>query len=257
MFSPESIVQFSAIGGTACLGVATLASAFGKRQSATTGLLLFFLLCILFFGTRAYLKDFFPFTDKVESFMTLSVLIALCGMLYRDQVSNKEFTALLVLSFAAAITTFVFEDRIKFPTAYLRTIWYPMHVPFSFAAYAFWFLAAVDSIFASRLYRNLDPSVTEKQKPLVTNLNRNGFIFFTLAMLFGGIWGYLAWGAYFMWDPKLLWSVILWLYYGNLLHIDSLPRFRRWKAPLYSLGFVLIMITFVGTGFFTRSIHRF
>lgn len=255
MINPESIIHLSGIAAASLLGFALFFSMLGKRQAATVTIWLFFILCTLFFGTRAYLKGFFPFTDKVESFMTLSLLIAICGMIYRDQVSNKEFSALLGLSFAAAITTFAFEDVIKFPTAYLRTVWYPMHVPFSFAAYAFWFLAGINSIFASRLYRRLDESVTEK--PLVTNLNRNGFIFFTLAMLFGGIWGYLAWGAYFMWDPKLLWSVILWLYYGNLLHIDGLPRFRRFKAPLYIIGMLLIMITFVGTGFFSRSIHRF
>ncbi|VAX09143.1 hypothetical protein MNBD_GAMMA26-2306 [hydrothermal vent metagenome] len=251
----ESIIRFSIIAATACLGLAVLFSIFGKRKEATISLMLFFCLSVVFFSIRAYLKEFFPFTDKVESFMTLSVLIAFCGMLYRDKVSNKEFTALLVLSFAATITTFVFTDRIRFPTAYLRTIWYPMHVPFSFAAYAYWFLAGINALFAIQAIKGSVDGVPDR--PLITRLNRIGFIYFTLAMLFGSIWGYLAWGAYFMWDPKILWSVILWLYYGNLLHIDNLPKFRRWKIPLYVLGMVLIMITFVGTGFFSRSIHKF
>ncbi|HEC15412.1 MAG TPA: hypothetical protein ENI99_02405 [Sedimenticola sp.] len=255
MPDPALIVRYAITAATGLLGLAVVFSMFGRRKGATISLAAFFCLSILFFGIRAYLKDFFPFTDKVESFMTLSVLIALCGMIYRNKVSNKEFTTLLLLSFAAAVTTFAFNDQIRFPTAYLRTIWYPAHVPFSFAAYAFWFLAGINALFAIRTIKTSAGGVPDR--PLITRLNRNGFIFFTLAMLFGGIWGYLAWGSYFMWDPKILWSVILWLYYGNLLHIDNLPRFRKWKIPLYIVGMGIIMITFVGTGFFSRSIHKF
>lgn len=251
----ESIVRFCITAATGCLLLAIIFSIYNNRKGTTISLILFFSLSVIFFGIRAYLKEFFPFTDKVESFMTLSVLIAFCGMLYRDKVSNEEFITLLLLSFAAAITTFVFTDNIRYPTAYLRTIWYPMHVPFSFAAYAYWFLAGINAMFAIRAIKNSVDGVPDR--PLITHLNRIGFIYFSLAMLFGGIWGYLAWGAYFMWDPKILWSVILWLFYANLLHIDNLPRFRRWKIPLYGIGMILIMITFVGTGFFSRSIHKF
>lgn len=255
MLSPESIIRTSIVSAVVFLGLGMVLSLFGKRRAATGSLALFLLACTVFFVARAYLKGFFPFTDKIESFITLSVLIVLCGMLYRNKIANREFTALLLLAFASAAAIFIFEDRIRYPTAYLLTLWYPLHVPLSFAAYGFWFVAGVNALFSFRAWRARDPSLPER--PLMTDLNRNGFIFFTVAMLFGGIWGYLAWGAYFMWDPKLVWSAILWLYYGNLLHIDSLPAFRRWKIPLYILGVVMILITFIGTGFFTRSIHKF
>ena len=93
---------------------------------------------------------------------------------------------------------------------FLHTIWYPLHVPVSFAAYAFWLVAGVSAVYAIPAWYRNDPALQERSL-LMTDLNRIGFIFFTLAMLFGGIWGYFAWGAYFMWDPKLHWAVILWL----------------------------------------------
>lgn len=249
------IVRTSIVAAIVALAAAALLSMLGKRREANYALIGYFLLCCIFFGVRAYMKQFFPFTDKVESFTTLGFLIAGCAVLYRDKVSNKEFCALLLLALSSASAIFVFEDKVKYPTAYLLTFWYPLHVPLSFAAYAFWFLAGINSLFSLRL--KLPPEGEERQRALVNDLNRYGFILFSLAMLFGGIWGYLAWGAYFMWDPKLLWSVILWIYYGNLLHIDALPKLRRWRTPLYLLGMVLILITFIGTGFFTRSIHKF
>lgn len=255
MFTTDSIIRSSIIAAVVFLGLGVVLSFFGKRRAATGSLALFLVSCTAFFLTRAYLKQFFPFTDKIESFVTLSVLIVLVGLLYRNKVANREFTAMLLLAFASASTVFIFQDKIHYPTAYLRTFWYPVHVPLSFAAYGFWLAAGVNALFSFSAWRARDPGLPDR--PLMTDLNRNGFILFTIAMLFGGIWGYLAWGAYFMWDPKLIWSTILWLYFGNLLHIDSLPAFRRWKIPLYILGVVMILITFVGTGFFTRSIHKF
>ena len=251
----ETLISSTHIAATLTLGLSIAFTMAGQKRYATYSLLTFFILGTVFFATRAYLKEFFPFTDKIESFATLSVLIALCAMIYRERIANKEFAALLVLAFASLAATFIFEDKLRYPTAYLRTIWYPLHVPLSFAAYALWFLAGIDALYSTRQLKSPDPDLAER--PLITELNRNGFIFFSFAMLFGGIWGYLAWGAYFMWDSKLIWSVILWIYYGNLLHIDALPRFRHWKVPLYLIGMILILITFVGTGFFTRSIHKF
>ena len=251
----ESIIFFSISAAVCFLGLAIICSILGRKRETTFSLTLYVILCVLFFSARAYAKQFFPFTDKIESFVTLSFLIVICALIYRNRIANKEFTALLILALASAGVSFIFEDKLHYPTAYLRTIWYPLHVPLSFAAYALWLLAGIDSLFSMKQLKTADPDLPDR--PLVTELNRNGFILFSLAMLFGGIWGYLAWGAYFMWDSKLLWSVILWLYYGNLLHIDSLPRFRGWKVPLYIIGIALILITFIGTGFFTRSIHKF
>ncbi len=251
----KSLISATQITAIITLSLAVIYSMLDRRRAATLSIILFFFSAIIFFSARAYLKEFFPFTDKIESFATLSTLIVVCAMIYRKQIANREFTALLLLALASFSATLMFEDKLHYPTAYLRTIWYPLHVPLSFAAYALWFLAGIDAIYSTKYVQTSDPTLAER--PLITQLNRNGFILFSFAMLFGGIWGYLAWGAYFMWDPKLLWSVILWLYYGNLLHIDALPRFRHWKVPLYILGMILILITFIGTGFFTRSIHKF
>ncbi len=251
----KTLISAAQIAALITLTLAVACSMLGNKRGATLSIIGLFFSATIFFASRAYLKEFFPFTDKIESFATLSILIAICAMIYRQQIANKEFTALLLVALASFSATLIFEDKLHYPTAYLRTIWYPLHVPLSFAAYALWFLAGIDAIYSTKHLKSSSPTLAER--PLITQLNRNGFILFSFAMLFGGIWGYLAWGAYFMWDSKLLWSVILWLYYGNLLHIDALPRFRHWKVPLYILGMILILITFIGTGFFTRSIHKF
>ena len=233
------------------VSIAALSILFSRKDKSVIPLIIAILCYAAFFLPRAYLKNFFPFTDKVESFVTLSWLLTSCALIYRKQLSRFESLAVLFLAILAGSGALTFNDVIKYPTAYLRTIWYPLHVPLSFMAYAFWFLAAVCAVSPTKQTLAL-----EKEK-LKTAMIRNGFIAFTMSMIFGGIWGYLAWGAYFIWDPKIIWAVILWLFYGNLLHVDHLPKFKHWKKPLLFLGFILILITFIGTGFFTRSIHKF
>lgn len=252
----QLIVTISIYVGICLLGVSIAASAAGHHRAATVTSYLFLLACTVFYAIRAYLKEFFPFTDKIESFVILSVLLVVCALIYRRKISNKEFITLQALALAAVSVIFIFKDVIRYPPMFLHTIWYPLHIPVSFAAYAFWLVAGVSAVYAIPAWYRNDATLQERLL-FMTDTNRIGFICFTMAMLFGGIWGYLAWGAYFMWDPKLHWAVILWLFYGNLLHIDRLPKLRRWKVPLYVAGIAMILVAFIGTSFFSQSIHRF
>lgn len=222
----------------------------GRRREASLALLGALITAAGFFLIRSALKAYFPFTDKAESFATLYWLLIGAVLLYRRELAGGESFAIIVTAIAsAAVALFLFTAPVKYPSPYLRTIWYPLHVPLSFAAYAFWITAGIRS--AGILFRD------EGDRGLTADQIRNGFLIFSFAMVCGGIWGYLAWGAYFLWDPKVVWSVILWVFYGNQLHIDGIPSFKRWKHPLNVVGILLILITFIGTGFFTRSIHRF
>ena len=80
-------------------------------------------------------------------------------------------------------------------------------------------------------------------------------------MVCGGIWGVLAWGAYFLWDPKVLWSVILWFHYATFIHLRYTPSLKQryWIRPTLALvGFAFVLIAYVGTSFFFgRSSHSF
>jgi ABC-type transport system involved in cytochrome c biogenesis permease subunit len=77
-------------------------------------------------------------------------------------------------------------------------------------------------------------------------------------MIFGGIWGYYAWGTYWLWTPKELWTVILWLFYSLYLH----ARLRQWwtgspAAVLGIAGFVIVLFTYLGVSMLMKSSHSF
>jgi len=80
-------------------------------------------------------------------------------------------------------------------------------------------------------------------------------------MVFGGIWGVVAWGAFFLWDPKVIWSVVLWFHFASFIHVRLTPSLmaREWVRPaLASVGLVWVFVAYVGTSFFFgASSHAF
>jgi ABC-type transport system involved in cytochrome c biogenesis permease subunit len=88
-----------------------------------------------------------------------------------------------------------------------------------------------------------------------------GLALWSVAMVTGGIWGVVAWGAWFMWDPKVIWSVILWFHYAAFVHLKLTPSLQGRdgvRPALAALGFVFVLVAYVGTSFFFgRSSHAF
>jgi ABC-type transport system involved in cytochrome c biogenesis permease subunit len=133
----------------------------------------------------------------------------------------------------------------------LRTFWFEIHVAFSFFSYALFGLAAVLGVLYL-LYRE------EGVEGLQYKIILVGYFLFSVAMIFGGIWAYYAWGTYWLWTPKELWTVILWLFYSLYLHV----RLRQWwqgrpAALLGMIGFVVVLFTYLGVSLLMKSSHTF
>ena len=130
--------------------------------------------------------------------------------------------------------------------------WYAIHVPLSFLAYAFWVVGAADGA---------DFLATGDAAALLARQDENhrvGLGLFSLSLVFGSIWGIVSWGAYFLWDAKIVWSLAAWLFFATLLHLKYWPlRSAVIRAGLGLLGLVVVLIAYVGTSFMSGSIHSF
>jgi len=76
-------------------------------------------------------------------------------------------------------------------------------------------------------------------------LVRFGFVFLTMGLLLGSYWGKLAWGDYWSWDPKEVWSLVTWLIFLIYFHFRYLygKRFPRVNSLLVLTGMAAIIIT--------------
>lgn len=207
------------------------------------------------FGTawRGQLIGYFPLTNKMESFSAAALALALVTVV-AWRPARRFAAPLIVLTGVALVAALRMGFDLRYPVPPLRTVWYPIHVPLSFLAYASWAAAAAAG---GAWLRGREPSWLRACE----HLGLVGFGLWSLSMIAGGIWGVVAWGAYFLWDPKVIWSVILWFHYAAFIHVRLTPslRGRPWVIPALAwLGLLWVLIAYVGTSFFFgKNSHAF
>jgi ABC-type transport system involved in cytochrome c biogenesis permease subunit len=189
----------------------------------------------------------------MESFSTCALAMAIVGVI-AWRPARLYLLPLLAVGGLAMAASLAFPGDLAWPPPLMRTLWYPLHVPIAFVAYGCWTAAAAAGI---AWYAGRDGAWLL----LIDRLALWGFALWSLSMIFGGIWGVVAWGAYFMWDPKVIWSVILWFHYATFVHLRLTPSMapRPWARPALALvGFAFVFVAYVGTSFFFgRSSHAF
>jgi ABC-type transport system involved in cytochrome c biogenesis permease subunit len=202
---------------------------------------------------RGLAIEFLPLTNKFESFSAAALCIAIVALV---GWSRHRLYDSLVLGFAVAclVAALRFPAGMAYPPPLMRTIWYPLHVPLSFLAYGIWIAAG-----AAGVVWFVDRDATWLLR--VDRLALQGLALWSLSMIAGGFWGVVAWGAYFLWDPKVIWSVILWFHYATFVHLRLTPSLieRPWVRPALALvGVVWVFVAYVGTSFlFGSSSHAF
>jgi len=202
---------------------------------------------------RGVLIQFFPLTNKLESFSTAAICIAIVALL-SWRPNRIYLLTLLAAAIAALSFAITFPMDLAFPPPLMQTIWYPLHIPMSFFAYGLWTAAAAAGL---AWLRDRDPTWLQR----IDRMALQGFGLWSLSMICGGVWGVLAWGAYFMWDPKIIWSVILWFHYASFIHLRLTPSLqgRSWVRPVFAFaGIAFVFVAYVGTSFlFGKGSHAF
>jgi len=133
----------------------------------------------------------------------------------------------------------------------LRTLWFELHVALAFFAYALFGIGALLSIMF--LLRRERPFLDLQYRACLV-----GYSFFSASMVAGGIWGYYAWGTYWLWTPKELWTSILWLFYSLYLHLRLKGTVgERVVAWAGIAGFAVALFTYLGVSMLMKSSHSF
>jgi ABC-type transport system involved in cytochrome c biogenesis permease subunit len=133
----------------------------------------------------------------------------------------------------------------------LKVVWFELHVILAFFSYALFALAVVLGF----LYLRRNDLRLEGYQYRAILL---GYCLFSLSMIFGGIWAYFAWGTYWLWTPKELWTSILWLFYSIYLHARLRPWWSGRPAAILGIGgFGVVMFTYLGVSLLMKSSHTF
>ena len=82
-------------------------------------------------------------------------------------------------------------------------------------------------------------------------LNMVGFILWTFTLIAGAIWAQKAWGAYWTWDPKEVWTFVIWVVYAAYMHARATAGWEPRKATWIALaGYVCVIMNFTVVNLF-------
>jgi cytochrome c-type biogenesis protein CcsB len=150
----------------------------------------------------------------------------------------------------------------------LQSNWLGVHVFFAFmgnAAFALAFVTGVmylvqEHFLKSKHLGDLFGRLPDIQKLDYVNyrLITVGFPLLTLAMITGAMWANSAWGSYWRWDPREVWSLATWLIYAMILHARLVAGWRGRRASVLSIiGFATVLISFFGIKLLQKGLHVF
>lgn len=85
-----------------------------------------------------------------------------------------------------------------------------------------------------------------------------GFVLWTFTVMAGAIWAEHAWGRYWGWDPKEIWSFVIWVVYAAYLHARTTQGWAgRKSAYLALVGFACLIINFTLVNFVFQGLHTY
>ncbi|MGO1258299.1 MAG: c-type cytochrome biogenesis protein CcsB [Brachybacterium sp.] len=84
------------------------------------------------------------------------------------------------------------------------------------------------------------------------------FVCWTFTLIFGAIWAREAWGRFWGWDPKEVWTFIIWVIYAAYLHARATGGFRGSRAAGFALaGFVAVVFNYTIVNTVINGLHSY
>ena len=200
-----------------------------------------------------------PFTNMYESlsFLSWAVVVALAVFGRNPRLPNLgPYLMLIVVALVAlASSPLMPKDATPLVPA-LQSYWLWLHVSVTLLGEAFFAVAFV----ASLLYLGAGPEEKkERLDALAYRAVAVGFPLFTLGgLVFGMVWAYRAWGRYWAWDPKEVWSLITWFVFALYLHTRIVMGWKgRRSAWIAIAGFLAALFTYFGVNYLLAGLHSY
>jgi len=111
----------------------------------------------------------------------------------------------------------------------------------------------------SRFFRFLDALPTPRElEALAFRLNAIGFVLWTFTLIAGAIWAEHAWGRYWGWDPKEVWTFVIWVIYAAYLHARTTRGWTGRRAAYFVLvGYACVIFNFTGVNLLFTGKHAY
>ncbi|MDQ1205801.1 c-type cytochrome biogenesis protein CcsB [Microbacterium sp. SORGH_AS_0862] len=234
-------------------------------------------LAFLFHLTGAVLRGIaaerVPWSNMYEFALTGTVLIVAVylAVLFRYDL---RFLGAFITGLVAVLmgwATLLHVDVVPLADP-LKSVWLVVHVFVASLATAFFALAfalsvtqllqarrerkaaAADAKTGPRFLRILPGA--DALESLAYRFAIVGFIFWTFTLIAGSIWANDAWGRYWGFDTKEVWTFVIWVLYAGYIHARATRGWRGTRSAWLSIiGFSAVMFNFTIVNLFFKGLH--
>lgn len=212
-----------------------------------------------------------PWANMFEFALTgtgIIVGVFLFANLWKDLRFLGTFVTGLAVLLLVLATRNLYVDVVPLPPA-LDSAWLVVHVLVAILGTGFFALGAGLSIaqllqqrreagsLAGASFLTRMPGSTTLET-LAYRLNVIGFVLWTFTLIFGAIWAERAWGRYWGWDTKEVWTFVIWVVFAGYIHARAT---RGWRgtpsAVLAIIGFAAVLFNFTVVNVFFSGLHAY
>jgi len=275
--APARVGLMSRVGGTAVLDRLPITPSAPQRRSnrferaAFALTILGWALHVVGTVLRGIAAHRVPWANMFEFSLTASAIIV--GVFIAVQVwQNLLFLGAYITGFSLIVLGFgtvgFYVSVVPLPPA-LQSYWLVIHVFVATLGTAFFAIGAglslVQLIQARREAKQLSglkfldtmPDA-EKLETLAYRVIVVGFVFWTFTLMAGAIWAAHAWGRYWGWDTKEVWTFIIWTIFAGYIHARATRGWRGSRsAYLAIVGFAAVMFNFTIVNLFFKGLHAY
>lgn len=247
-------------------------------RAARTAVALTVLAWLLHVGAavlRAVAGGRVPWANMFEFSITGSLLIVGVFLLVQLWVDLKflgTFVIGLMLVLLGIATVGFYVDVVPLPPA-LHSAWLVIHVFVALLATAFFALSFATSalqLAQGRRERRRTPAAGRFARMLTTipgsqrleviayRITIVGFTLWTFTLMAGAIWAERAWGRYWGWDVKEVWTFIIWVIYAAYIHAKATRGWQGSRAAWIAIiGFAAVLFNFGIVNVFFVGLHSY
>ncbi|QTX06262.1 c-type cytochrome biogenesis protein CcsB [Agromyces archimandritae] len=268
-------------GGTASTAAPAAKPAYGRSAPLRVGVALTVIAWLVHLAAdvlRGVAAGRVPWANMYEFALT-GTLIVTTVFLVVIAVSRKTdlrflgtfITGLVLVLLGMAAVNF-YVSVVPLPPA-LQSIWLVIHVFVATASVGFFALGFALSLVQLLQFRREQllaaskaakltflatlPS-SEQLETLAYRVNIVGFILWTFTLMAGSIWAESAWGRYWGWDTKEVWTFIIWVVYAGYIHARATRGWRgNRSAWLSMIGFATVLFNFTVVNLFFKGLHAY
>lgn len=249
-----------------------------KRPMARIAVVLMWLAAVLHGGavvSRAMAAHRVPWGNMYEFLSTGAFLVALVYLLvliFKDlRFMGSFISGLVTLMLCGA--TIGFPTPVGHLVPALQSPWIVIHVSIAVLASALFAISFAMNVLQLIQHARMNRLAAGQKDKLpfmrvvpgagalenfAYRINTIAFVMWTFTVIAGAIWAEAAWGRYWGWDPKEVWSFVIWVVYAGYLHARATGG---WTGPrsawLSIIGFLCVVFNFTIVNIFFNGLHSY